>query len=232
MKMKRNEFIRYSVSAFSAALIPRFLFGNSALQKLPNVLLLGDSISIGYTPFVRELLKAKANVFRPVLENGNPENCEGTTKGIVEINRWIGTGDWDIIHFNFGLHDIKHVHPSTGETSSDSNDPLQASLDQYVKNMNFIVERLKNTGAKLIFATTTPVPDGNLSTLREPENVIKYNKAARKIMKKEHIAVNDLYAFTLPKLKEIQKSDNVHFTDAGNEVIAREVAAKISELML
>ena len=43
---------------------------------LPNVLILGDSISIGYTLQVRELLKGKANVFRPVNPTGTrPVNC-------------------------------------------------------------------------------------------------------------------------------------------------------------
>src|SRR5262245_2767243 len=69
--------------------------------KLPRVLLVGDSISIGYTLPVRTLLKGKANVHR-VPENGGP-----TTNGLAKLSAWLGNGKWDVIHFNFGLHDLK-----------------------------------------------------------------------------------------------------------------------------
>jgi hypothetical protein len=54
-------------------------------KVLPKVLILGDSISIGYTPYVQDMLKEIAEVHRPTLEDGTPENCEGTTKGILEL---------------------------------------------------------------------------------------------------------------------------------------------------
>lgn len=68
---------------------------------LPRVLLIGDSISIGYTLAVRELLADKANVHRP------PTNCGPTIQGVKQIDAWLGDGRWDVIHFNFGLHDLK-----------------------------------------------------------------------------------------------------------------------------
>ena len=67
---------------------------------LPRVLLIGDSISIGYTLPVRELLKGKANVHR-IPGNGGP-----TTNGLKNLDEWLA-GKWDVIHFNFGLHDLK-----------------------------------------------------------------------------------------------------------------------------
>src|SRR5690349_10757201 len=67
---------------------------------LPRVLIIGDSISVGYTLPVRELLKDKANVHRiPV--NGGP-----TIRGLANLDTWLGTGKWDVIHFNWGLHDV------------------------------------------------------------------------------------------------------------------------------
>ena len=71
--------------------------------KLPRVLLIGDSISMGYTVPVRNLLKGKANVHR-IMENGGP-----TTNGLAKIKLWLGNSKWDVIHFNFGLHDLKLV---------------------------------------------------------------------------------------------------------------------------
>ncbi|MBE0653231.1 MAG: SGNH/GDSL hydrolase family protein, partial [Bacteroidales bacterium] len=85
----------------------------------------------------------------------------------------------------------------------------------------------KSTGAKLIFATTTPVPENVKGIRREPENVVKYNKAAVKIMKKENIEVNDLYSFALPRLTEIQLERNVHFTEKGYKILAGAVAERI-----
>ena len=211
---------------------------NGSNQNLPNILILGDSISIGYTPFVKELLAGKANVTRPTLENGNPENCEGTTKGIQNLERWLtnsGAGNsvfqWDIIHFNFGLHDVKHVNPVTGENSNNPSDPLQAALKQYKKNLEIIVDKLKASGATLIFATTTPYPDKVGGPLRDPGMSAKYNKAAVKIMNRNNIIVNDLYAFMLPRMNEMQQPENVHFNPEGYNALAKKVADRILEVI-
>ena len=111
-----------------------FSFSNNA-KELPKVLLIGDSISIGYLPFVQEIMQGKASVDRiPLNANGKAENCQGTTNGVQNIDRWLGDTKWDVIHFNFGLHDIKHVKPTTGKNSNDPNDPQQSDLKQYKKN--------------------------------------------------------------------------------------------------
>ena len=207
-------------------------------QKLPNVLILGDSISIGYTPFVKEMLEGKANVYRPTLENGEAENCEGTTKGVNNIEKWLtktGAGNlafqWDIIHFNFGLHDIKHVDPLTGEDSSNPKHPQQAELKQYKKNLKTIVEILKTTGATLIFATTTPYPDKVGGPLRNQGMPQKYNSAALKILNQNEIIINDLYAFILPRINELQQPENVHFKPEGYMALAGKVVERINEVI-
>lgn len=199
--------------------------------KLPNVLILGDSISIGYTLQVRKLLEGKANVFRPHTADGKKaENCSGTTKGVESIDRWIGDRKWDVIHFNWGLHDLKHVTEPGGNTvSSNPKDPVQATVEQYSENLAKIVDRLEKTGATLIFATTTPVPPGTTGPLREPEAPGKYNAAALKIMKKHDIAVDDLYGFCEPQLAKLQRPKNVHFTSEGSQALAGQVAASIEK---
>ena len=197
---------------------------------LPNVLILGDSISIGYTLEVRKLLKGKANVFRPMNASGRgPENCSGTTHGVEAIDRWLEGRKWAVIHFNWGLHDLKHVKPPKGDASSDPNDPVQATVEQYEKNMAVLVSKLKATGARLVFAATTPVAPGTTGPLREPDAPPRYNEAAVRIMKANGIRVNDLHAFALPKLADIQLPKNVHFTPAGSRVLAEEVARVIGE---
>ena len=208
-----------------------FKLWSSQSEKLPKVLILGDSISIGYTPFVKELLKYKADVFRPMQDNGKAENCQGTTNGVNNIDRWIGDTNWDVIHFNFGLHDIKHVDPVSGQNSQNPDHPQQADLKQYKKNLKQIVEKLKTTGAKLIFATTTPYPDEVTGPLRKPGMPEKYNRVAINIMNKEGIALNNLHAFVVPRMTEIQRPNNVHFSENGSKALAAKVAERIEELL-
>lgn len=203
----------------------------SAAEDRPRVLILGDSISIGYTPYVQELLKGEAEVVRPTRPNGNPENCSGTTLGVTEVDRWlgIGGGGWDAIHFNFGLHDLKRVDAATGAASGEATDPRQAEPEAYEKNLREIVQKLKASGARLVFATTTPVPEGKLSPHRDPQDVERYNAIAQRVMEENDIAIDDLYAFASPKLKEIQRPANVHFTPEGSKTLAEQVAASIRE---
>jgi hypothetical protein len=208
--------------------LPRFVSSRPA-DNLPKVLLIGDSISIGYLPKVQELIKGKAIVDRILLKpNGKPENCQGTTFGVANIDRWLGDTKWDMIHFNFGLHDIKHVKPESGKSSNDPNDPPQANPKQYKKNLTEIVEKLKATGARLIFATTTPYPEGT-KPYREFGDEVKYNKVAKKIMKKNDITINDLHAFVLPRMEQLQRPVNVHFTDEGSKALAEQVVLSITE---
>jgi hypothetical protein len=113
---------------------------------LPRVLLIGDSISMGYTLPVRKLLEGKANVHR-IPENGGP-----TRNGMAKIDKWLGTGPWNVIHFNWGIHDLKFMPDGKRQVES----------EDYEQNLRALVAKLKATGAKLIWATTTPIPDGEL----------------------------------------------------------------------
>ncbi|MCM2369841.1 SGNH/GDSL hydrolase family protein [Rhodopirellula sp. ICT_H3.1] len=198
---------------------------------LPNVLILGDSISIGYGLPLRAKLQGKANVYRPMSANGQrPQNCSGTTFGVEQIDRWLAGNEWDVIHFNWGLHDLKHVaKPGTSQNSTKATDPVQATVEQYSKNLESIVAKLEATGAKLIFATTTPVVADSSGPLREVDAPARYNEAALKIMKAHEIEVNDLYAACEGKLSELQLPKNVHFNKQGSEYLAEQVAAAIEK---
>jgi hypothetical protein len=178
---------------------------------LPRVLVIGDSISIGYTIPVRKLLAGKANVHRVPLNAGPSSN------GVFMIDSWLGTKHWDVIHFNFGLHDLKRM----------SDGKQQVSPEAYERYLRLIVERLKKTGAKLIWATTTPVPEGKVSPPRIPADVPTYNAIALRVMQENGVAIDDLYAFTLPRLKEIQEPVNVHFKPAGSDMLAAQVVKSI-----
>ncbi|MHC4876351.1 MAG: SGNH/GDSL hydrolase family protein [Planctomycetota bacterium] len=201
----------------------------AAKDSLPRVLILGDSISIGYTPYVQKMMEHDAVVVRPMRNEKRPENCAGTTNGVQNIDRWlkIGGGNWDVIHFNFGLHDLKRVLPGTLSNSNDPNHPRQAEPDRYEQQLREIAKKLKATEAKLIFCTTTPVPEGGVKPHRDVEDAQRYNAIGRKIAEEVEADVNDLWAAAQPRLKEIQRPVNVHFTPEGSKFLAERVAAAI-----
>ena len=67
----------------------------------------------------------------------------------------------------------------------------------------------------------------DLSGGRIADEAVLYNQIAAKVMEEHGIAVDDLHAFALPRLKEIQQSKNVHFTPEGSRVLAGEVVRSI-----
>jgi len=178
---------------------------------LPRVLLIGDSISIGYTGPVRELLKDKANVHR-IPQNGGP-----TKLGMEKIDAWVGTGKWDVIHFNWGIHDLKYM----------PDEKRQVEPGDYEKNLRTLVARMKATGAKLIWATTTPIPSGELVPSRRFGEVAEYNAIAEKVMKENGVAIDDLNAAVTPQITKLQNPKDVHYNAAGYKFLAEEVARSI-----
>lgn len=185
---------------------------------LPRVLIIGDSISIGYTLNTRAMLKGEANLHRP------PTNCGPTTKGFEQLSDWLGEDKWDVIHFNWGLHDLKYMNEK-GTLVEVSKGKQQVPPKQYEKNMDALVQRLKKTGAKLIWRNTTPVPEGAKGRL--PADVLKYNEAAARVMDKHEVQIHDLYSFAKEHEKEIQRNKDVHYTNEGSKKLAEQVVAVI-----
>ncbi|MHC4983162.1 MAG: hypothetical protein ACYTF6_08350, partial [Planctomycetota bacterium] len=186
---------------------------------LPRVLLVGDSISIGYTLPTRELLEGKANVHRI------PANAAHTAFGLENLDGWLGEAKWDVIHFNWGLHDMKRLRGGKLDISGKQLVPVE----QYEKNLRRLLERLKATGATLIWASTTPVPQGAAG--RKPSDPPAYNAVAKRIMEESGVAINDLHAFSLPRLEEMQLPRNVHFKPEGSRLLAEQVAKSVLEAL-
>ena len=180
---------------------------------LPRVLLIGDSISIGYGESVRAQLEGVAEVHKL------PIAVKSTTLGLAEIDEPLSKLQWDIIHFNWGLNDLEQE----GEQQP------RVPLALYEKNLRKLLTRLQETGADLIWASTTPVPEG--ASARTPGDAVKYNAAAARVMQDQNILFNDLYVYALGRLDSIQKKADVHFTDAGYEVLANEVARHLKRAL-
>ncbi len=170
--------------------------------KLPRVLLIGDSVSRGYTQPTRVALAGVANVHRA------PANCGPTAAGVKNLEVWLGAGKWDVIHFNFGIHD-------RGTPAAD-----------YVNRLEAIVGRLEKTGAKLVWASTTPIPD-NPAQKQAARSIVEKNALAAEVMRKHGIPTDDLFAALTPRLAELQNPHDVHFTGAGYEFLGARVAAAI-----
>jgi hypothetical protein len=172
--------------------------------KLPRVLLIGDSVSRGYTQPTRVALAGMANVHRA------PANCGPTASGLKHLDVWLGEGKWDVIHFNFGIHD--RATPAA----------------DYVKRLEEIVARLKKTGSKLIWASTTPIPD-NPAQKQTAQSVVEKNALAAEVMKKHGIPTDDLFGAMTPRLKEFQPPLDVHYTGAGYDFLGSRVGESIQE---
>jgi acyl-CoA thioesterase-1 len=180
-------------------------------------LLIGDSISGGYHKLVVKALEGKAVVAK------SSDNGESTAVGILKIDAWLGTNKWDVIHFNWGVWDMYGW-----QYAADDRSPAK-----YAERLDQLVARMEKTGAKLIWATTTPVPPKAETTMLKrwkkevvisPELELEYREAALAVMKKHGVAVNDLYTLLKPRRSEFQADDNVHFSAAGSGLMARQVA--------
>lgn len=186
-------------------------------NNLPKVLLIGDSISAGYYPSVAKALEGKAVVAK------SSDNGESTAVGVIKIDGWIGDTKWDVIHFNWGVWDMYGWQYATDDRSPAA----------YAQRLETLVVRMKKTGAKLIWATTTPVPPKPEATMlkRWKKEVVidenlerQYREAALNVMKKYEVQINDLYALLKPRRSELQKDDNVHFSAEGSGLMAKQVA--------
>ena len=189
---------------------------------LPRVLLIGDSISIGYTVPVRILLQDKANVHRI------PTNGRYSAYGLKNLPKWLGDKPWDVIHFNWGLWDLCYRHPDskTQGNRDKVNGKITASLEEFGKNLEAIVIELKKTKAKLVWCAITPVPEHEAGRIKGDE--LKYNQVAAEIMKKHGVVINDLHSHALKKLPAIAiRKGDVHFTKDGSKFLAEKVASAI-----
>lgn len=203
--------------------------------NLPKVFIYGDSISIGYTEYTRASLDGKACVYR-LHENGASSNdfirkMEALRKAMFQPSFKQGWNfQWDVIHFNVGLHDLKYL--SNNKLNKEQGTQV-SSLDIYDKNLRAIIKYLKkiHPNTKLIFATTTPVPEGEPGRIVGDAN--RYNKQALKVLKDhKDIVVNDLYEFSIPILEaHAAAPENVHYTSEGYRLQGIEVARIIANVI-
>ena len=202
-----------------------FSFTSLGANDLPKVLIMGDSISIGYTPHVVENLKGVAEVLR------HKGNAGPTIRGVAKIEEWLGEERWDLIHFNWGLWDMYGWEYHQEDRSPKA----------YGKRLEFLVARLKKTGAQLIWATTTPACPAHETTMKRrfkqevliPKDLErKYLEVALGVMKKNGVQINDLHAFMKPQWAKYAIADNnVHFKPEGKKALGKKVSDCIADAL-
>ena len=198
-------------NTFFAILFMIFILLTAFNFKKTKILIIGDSISIGYTPSVKKYFSEKAIV------SHNKGNAQHTGTGLAKIDEWLGDEQWDIIHFNWGLWDLCYRNKDSIKTRNRDkiNGKVTYTVEEYASNLDSLVSIIKKKSkAKLIFTTTTYVPNNEPG--RYENDVQKYNDAAKIIMKKYNIPVNDIYAPSINIHKNYGIGNNdVHYTKEG-----------------
>jgi lysophospholipase L1-like esterase/dienelactone hydrolase len=188
----------------------------------PRVLLMGDSIRLGYAPLVAKRLAGTADVF------GFPENGGDTNSTLKQLDAWVkekkppfDAANSDaaplIVHFNCGLHDLKFAKKTKA---------FQVPPDEYEKNLRLIVERLRKVTPHVLFASTTPIIDdrhaGRKADFdRFDKDVNAYNQRAVAVMAELGVVVDDLNRIVHDGgVGEMLGKDGTHYTPAGYQRLA------------
>ena len=186
---------------------------------MKKILLIGDSIRMGYDKYVKMALDGVAEVFSPT------ENCRFTQYVLRFFHKWLedsGFGEeTDLVHWNVGLWDVIQIM---------DDEPI-TPIEVYEAYLHRICKRIKLLcpKAKVVFATSTPIVEAKVSPLyfRHNTTIEEYNAAAVRALAGTGTVINDLYALTATCPEEYH-SDAVHYyTDAGTEYIGRRVLSEI-----
>ena len=185
---------------------------------MKKVVLIGDSIRMGYQAGVTHLLAGKTSV------QGPEENCRFSAYTLFHLSTWMPDEDYDVVHWNNGLWDASRMPDGK----------IHTPLAMYLEIQERIATILLKKARRLVFATTTPVwPEQFASGAIRPRNnedIRDYNLAAAALHRKRGIAINDLHALVSGEIKRYVSDDMIHLTPAGNEVCAHRVASLIDQL--
>ena len=180
-----------------------------------NVILIGDSIRIGYQDVVRSALDGIAAVGRPDENGGNTRNV------LAHLEDWAISRRPDVVHVNCGLHDLRVMRGD-----ADNFVPLA----EYGANVERIITGIRErTGAAVIWATTTAINEVRHRSAkdwtRSEADVVRYNRAAAEVCERLGAPVDDLYAVVMEAGRDsILGPDGVHFTPEGYRLLGEAVA--------
>ena len=186
---------------------------------MKKIILIGDSIRIGYQPTVQKELAGQADVWGPE-ENGGESRYV-----LARLDDWVITRHPDIVHLNCGLHDLRKEFGA---------DTSAVPLDEYRANLEMIFQRIRDhSSARIVWAATTPVNEQwhheTKPFDRFEADVLAYNRQAQEVAAQFGAEIDDLYAVvTRAGRDQHLLPDGVHFTDAGYTLLGRAVAEALT----
>ena len=190
---------------------------------MKKVVLIGDSVRMGYDKYVKDALEGSAEVLYP------QDNCRFAEYVLRYAHEWKDKGEWpddvDLVHWNAGLWDVLELF---------GDEPL-SSISYYEQAIKRIDKRLRMLfpKAKMVFATSTNVNEAMSSPkfTRHNSTIEEYNKVAIKALSSTDTVINDLYSLTKSFPNEY-RSDWVHFyTPKATEIIGGRVLSIISDML-
>lgn len=185
---------------------------------MKQIILIGDSIRIGYQPTVQKELDSLAQVWGP------EDNGRTSEKVLRSLNEWVIERQPDLVHINCGLHDLRREFGALD---------TQVPLAHYRSNVENILRQIReHTRAQIIWATTTPVNQQwhhtNRNADRFEADVLSYNLTATEICNRLNIPINDLFSVMMHAGRDnYMKEEGLHFNPAGYELLGHAVAEKI-----
>ena len=205
---------------------------------MKNILLLGDSIRMGYDSFVKEKLAGRANVY---FSEDNGRFAQYTLRTLSDWRSQLSLPEIHLVHWNTGLWDVLHLNscPSgkdgeaEGETISPENVPAQFQFDKepltppdfYRYMIGRVLTRIHQMFpvADVVFATSTPVIEEQATwAYRSNAEIERYNEIAREVLIPRGVRINELGDFAAKNCSNLHK-DWVHFNDEGSSLIADEI---------
>lgn len=190
---------------------------------IDSVALVGDSIRLGYQPYVSVRLRSH-------LVWGPDRNCQSSRFLLTHLDRLVldHLHDRTLVHINAGAHDLRRIEADGHE--------VHVPLSEYRSNMSQIVRRLGGDTrvAGVVVALTTPVDDVRHRTndsLRYNDDVVAYNEALVDAAAGEHVYVNDLYGEVRRCRFDPLSDDGIHFNEAGKEYLGASVAKYLKPLL-
>lgn len=184
------------------------------MANLPLVVLIGDSIRMGYQDHVISQLAGRAEVWAPKENGGDSRNV------LAHLDHWVFSRQPDVVHVNCGLHDLKRAFGAESEVP----------LAEYECNVRQILQRLqRELDGAVVWASTTPVDETwhhqNKGFDRLEADVEAYNAAARAVAVDIGVPIDDLFAVVQREGKaRLLTQDGVHFTEEGSQLLGRVVA--------
>lgn len=212
--MESLQMLNFSFIKFSLLFLTILTAFSCKKEHNNKILIIGDSISENYFYYLKD---------HPTLKIERiTGNALHSRSGVRRIKEWVGNSRWMLCTLNHGIHDSKLE--------------VKMSNKEYIKNISFELEYLKNNCDKVLLINSTKIPakvvfpDYNIPSARG----VELNNILAKLATKFSIPLCDLYSVSekIPHLYlNAEEENNVHFLNEGYKVLSLKVEECIKEVI-